>query len=870
MHRDKITAFPDGISIVEYNAGLERLFIANSEGVLKIFNIKEPDLEPNSIDINENVTSLSFYANKILVTNTEGNLEIIDAASNSSEGVLYRSELPLRDASFTNEGKRVVCGGDDNKLAWVDLSNSNKTQTMVLPDQFLNVSYNATGELIAVSLSNGTVQIYNVLNEEPSEVKTIKGVIPVKIHSSLGKIDYLDEHKDELLATKSQWTSDGETLLLPTETSIVSYLRSNWDEKVKEFRNDLSNSIVDFSLSPNDKFLAIAYKDMSLKVFEFKSGDEFRSYNLEDLGDQYPTNLAWSTNPEDSDLILNIGTTDGTVLTIDDSFLKKTNSSLEKLFLDEAEESDEEDFNLTSINGDKKRVKLHEEDSMIIDDDEEELDGEQDEDDTIGDVYDHNRLGRKSRKRPKLSDKSRYNGIMRNASAFLVPYSPGSTPWTEPNGNIHSTNRRYLFMNSVGYVWCVRSTSDAEILNQQSITISFFDRSINKDYHFIDHYNFDLCSMNEVGVLFACSGFESTTKEKAGHIFYRKHDSVQDSWERTVPLLKSEFLTSISVTSTASNDSIVIVGSNLGYLRIFNLYGLCINLIKTLPILTMISASNGMLFLINKSPNDGFLYSIIDVNNNYTFIQHYVPLPLLEPNEGSGVPLIKGVFFNEYNDPCLVPGFDDTLLILSGWRESNNARWIPILNCNNAIKIQSSLDSRHNWKYWPLGLYKQQLSCLLLKSGSHYPGFPLPLPIEIEVSMPTSVKEDTGLSNEKNTNSASSSIDEDPEESFLRSSTFGKILSDSLNDKENEEYNDEILERLEEFSILFDKSLLKLFASACQNSHLGKAMSVAKLIKSDKALVAASRIAERLDLVNIASRIGSLREELVDLSDADS
>lgn len=100
MIEDKITAFPNGNSFVRYHPAIEKLVIGNSEGLIKIFNINEPDLEPVSIDINENLTSLSFHSNSLLVTNTSGNLELINLNENESKGTIYRSELPLRDSVF--------------------------------------------------------------------------------------------------------------------------------------------------------------------------------------------------------------------------------------------------------------------------------------------------------------------------------------------------------------------------------------------------------------------------------------------------------------------------------------------------------------------------------------------------------------------------------------------------------------------------------------------------------------------------------------------------------------------------------------------------------------------------------------------------
>ena len=93
---------------------------------------------------------------------------------------------------------------------------------------------------------------------------------------------------------------------------------------------------------------------------------------------------------------------------------------------------------------------------------------------------------------------------------------------------------------------------------------------------------------------------------------------------------------------------------------------------------------------------------------------------------------------------------------------------------------------------------------------------------------------------------------------------MGRIVSDTLGDEGFEENNEEIMERLQEYSMLFDKSLLKLFANACQEARLNKAFSIAKLIRTDKAMTAAARIAERLEFLNLATKIGKLREEMVE------
>ena len=96
---------------------------------------------------------------------------------------------------------------------------------------------------------------------------------------------------------------------------------------------------------------------------------------------------------------------------------------------------------------------------------------------------------------------------------------------------------------------------------------------------------------------------------------------------------------------------------------------------------------------------------------------------------------------------------------------------------------------------------------MILKNNSQYPGFPLPLPIELEVELPIKIKFE----------------EDEAEENFLRSLTLGKLISDSLNDElPGEIEEDEVMERLNQYSMLFDKSLLKLFGNLVKKVNLVK------------------------------------------------
>lgn len=867
----KIAAFLDGYSFVHYNDVINRLIVGNSGGLIKVFDPSEPNSEPVSIDIPENLTSLSTYGDKLLVTNTEGHLALLKVGSNPSGeelfDVIYRSELPLRDSVFINDGNRIVCGGDDNTLVVLDHVNANKPLTLAVPDQVVNIAYNSSGELLTVALANGELQVFSVINETPKLIETVSGELQRKVNTSMDVIDFTGEHRHELASTKPAWSANGEILYVPTSASNVkSFSRSDW-AAVSELKSDADN-LVDFALSATNKSVALLHKNASVDVMDIESGDIIKTVKA-DRFDQnnLATSLAWIKNT------MYVGSTNGEFHTVpvavDESTLAKSaRSDVDSLFLDEASESETEELDEDDVNGGDKSLKRNNiDDSMIIDEDDEDQ-GELEFGYYNRSVNDY---------LPSRAKRHKSSGspapISAPVSNEITPYSPGSTPWVKSTNSSTKTKRRYLFMNSVGYAWSVMSESGDSHEEQKSITISFFDRTTNKDYHFIDNNDFDLCSLNERGVVLACSGSSDDLKANSGKIFYRHHTNTNDSWDRRIPLISGEYITSVCITSTVqtnSGDSIIVVGTNFGYLRFFNLYGLCVNIMKTSPIVTLISSEISTVFVIHQVAPGSYTYSIISVNEDYKFLQQDNALPLRQPS--GHVPLIKGIFFNNYSDPCLVAGYDDSLTILSHWREENNARWVPVLNCKETVTDYGISTSKSNWKSWPLGCIDDKFVCLILKNNDSYPGFPLPLPVELDIKLPIkcfkylkSKKEDEETP-EDIANKLSDANEADPEEEFLRASTFGKLLNSSMAEAEDE---DQHLERLNNYSVTFDKSLLKLFANACQDSRLNKAFSVVKLIKNDKALLAASKIAERFEFLNLSTKINKLREELVEFENED-
>lgn len=858
----RIPAFLDGNTFVHFNEYTDRLFGSNSGGLIKIFD-PETDTEPISIDIPENITSLAVHGEKVLVTTSAGELALLKVSPNSSGDepaqIIFKGEKSLRDVVFVNEGNRSICGGDASSLVIIDYLDGNNVLELKLPSNPAGLAYNASAEMVAVSLSSGDVHIYSVINQEPVKVHAITDILPKSPGSSVGS------------AVRCLWGNNGEFLFVPTsEGSVTTYLRSDWST-VSVFKdsssggsNSSGSSLVSITHSPSLTLLALLYKDGTIDVYNVKTAQKIQSLE-KCISAGAATNIAWTS------LSIFVGATSGELYSHPASFREPEvviSKDVELLFLDEAEDTDFEQET------DQPASKKHSlDDSNIIDEDEDEETDEQ----IIhnGESYDYYNKSVDdilySRKKQKRSEKSvTFSTPNVQTIKQIVPFSPGSTPWIQSNPSTNNASkRRYLFMSSIGYTWSIGSTVPGTSENQKSITVSFFDRSTNKDYHFVDYNNYDLCSMNERGILLGCSGFDAEQTALKGKISYRHHSTTNDSWERQVPLVKEEYLTSISLTSSADpeyGESLIVVGTSLGYLRFFNLHGLCTNLMKTAPIVASIASLLDTVFVVHRSGNNHYSYSLINVAEDYSFMQQEKLLPLIESDK----PLIKGLFFNEYSDPCIVTGNDDALTILAQWREPNNARWIPILNCKDIVTDYGLAKTKENWSCWPLGFQDEKFVAMVLKTTDSYPGFPLPLPVDFAVRMPVKCFRSLVEQNEHNEEEEEFEAklakiqEEDPEEEFLRASTFGKLLSSSIADLDNDE---EVVEKLNGFSVTFDKSLLKLFNNACQGSRLNKAFSIVKLIKNDKALLAATRIGERHNFNNLVAKINKLREDLMDLEE---
>ncbi|CCE63049.1 hypothetical protein TPHA_0D04160 [Tetrapisispora phaffii CBS 4417] len=888
------------ISLVSDN---DTVIVANKKGMVKVLKADKPEQEPEVIEIAQGLTSVHGDTNGTLIlTNIEGNA-FRYTIQTGKEQLLTRSSLPLHDSAIVHSGRITVIGGDDLELSLINLENAGDSfqkETFKVDEQVSQLSCNSKTNILAVSFVNGKVQFFSLNTAIPNKVHELSDYIPAVTYDLTFKDPLLENilgnDKDEdtdgsddedekisdsefcddnRICTRTAWSPSGLLFALPCKDKTIKMFSIKNYELVKTLTTPDNVSVYFIDLQFDCQYgNYIAAADLNNKIFVWKCDTGELIYS--NAFKKQLTNISWRLQEDGTKLQLIAGTWSGSIITIKD--LAKTSEEAQtegaknsNLFVNsdisesenETEENQKDGANIDDLD-DKENLFTQEVDEeentkrKVPYDDEEDF---IEDDDGAGYVIPNKRHHFSSTHGGNATPVAYSSG--RPKPFQYTTISPGSTPFG-------SLDRRYLTMNTVGYVVTVRNNE------QNSITISFFDLSRFTETHFEDLFGYDICSLNENATLFAQS--------KSGQIHYRPHSAMHSNWTKVLPLQRDEKITSVAATNKR-----VYIGTSFGYLRTFNIFGVPLAVEKVTPIVSLV-ANEFRIFIVHYSPFNGVSYSLYEQGpQSSKYFQRESPLPIFVPQSGLGSsgrsndlftsfnPLgIKSMFFNIYGDPCIF-GSDNLLMVLSKWRSTMEARWVPLLDANIEIWKMSGGKETSDVSVWPLGLTYDVLNCILVKGKNFWPGFPLPLPSELGVRVPILVKSKV-LQETKNKKKLQSeaevamSDDETKEtneeleipvnmaaeEEYIRSKVLSSLLSDTLeNDGELYGNENEVLTSLVGTQ---DKSLLRLFADACSEQNSDKAMSIVFELKQDRALNAAVKISERAEMLGLVRRINAIRE----------
>ncbi|CAI4054055.1 hypothetical protein SKDZ_16G3900 [Saccharomyces kudriavzevii ZP591] len=906
-----------GKTLVSLAPDNNTLCVANKNGLTKILKTNNPEEEPETLDSSKSVSSIRCYSNSFFLMTTMQGDALKYSIDSTQEELLARFALPLRDCCVIHSGKMGVFGGDDLELILLELDDkSHKKHTIKIDEQISQVSYNSQMNILAVSMINGRVQLFSLTSTVPNKVHELSDYIVAnsyddthrdKILSNMmddidkGSDDDLDEAIDSnennitdpefcafnRICTRVAWHPKGLHFALPCSDDTVKIFTIKGYSLQKTLTTNYSSAkahFIDLQFDPlRGTYIAAVDLNNKLTVWNWETSEIHYTKEFK----QKLTNFAWKIQPDSKTLDVVLGTWCGSIVTVQDlaesvmsnmpdqsvtessrkqGLFVNSDSDLEnleddstaeksdKLFSDVAQEANSEDVftqkhdDPSGLNG-KRKYNFEDEEDFIDDDD--------------GAGYTSGKNPHNDSSHLKTHKNYTLPISLASTARFRYrPFSPAGTPFG-------FTDRRYLTMNEVGYVSTVKNSE------QYSITVSFFDVGRFREYHFEDLFGYDLCFLNEKGTLFGQS--------KTGQIQYRPHDTIRSNWSKIIPLQSGERITSVAATPVR-----VIVGTSLGYFRSFNQFGVPFTIEKTSPIVAL-TAQDYRVFSVHYSQFHGLSYSLFELSTSTRkCYQRERPLPISLPNVNPDLkketnfdfysfnPMgIKSLFFSSYGDPCIF-GFDNTLLLLSKWRSFEESRWLPVLDSSMEIWKMSGGKETRDIHVWPLSLTYDTLNCILVKGKHIWPEFPLPLPSEMEIRMPVLVKsklleEKKAMLNKKNKLEVDAQENEEEddkeihipipmaaEEEYLRSKVLSELLTDTLeNDGEMYGNENEVLAAL---NGAYDKALLRLFASACSDQNVEKALSLAHELKQDRALNAAAKISERAALSSLVKRINDIRE----------
>lgn len=761
---------------------------------------------------------------------------------------------------------------EDSELVVNLVNTKDMTQIRTLRDQpraVKHVSFNKTGDRLAVSCTDGNIYMYALEADQPEMIKKVDGMIK--------SLEADTESSSEVL-----WHPDGRAFATPTALRKVQVMSTTDWERQREFKTDHSADITAAAWSPNGALLVTTSSDLNLCLWDTKTQKLLKRYE-----DVKATILAIAWHPTEN--ILSYTNNEGELFIHTDFVPEEHLPLLQQpsvsapFFHDPSGSRGGISAPQEFANGNKQvlpgRPRARDGTPDSLDDllgpefQEDEVDGDGDEEmndfvvDDDGAGYAPAINGQKKRSHGHLT-----NGVepasKRRAygSSFFKPqvhesFQPGSTPWRG--------ERRLLCCSLTGYVETVSQEG-----RHHTVSVKFYDEHTFRNFHFTDIFLYDKACLNENGTLFACQP-NSTGDGNAAMIYFRPHETwtTRTDWRTNLPAGES-------ATAIALSDSYVCVTTSTNYVRIYSLFGLPIRVYrqKSSPAVTC-AAWRDYILTIGNGPMQSdlstqLLYTIENIKHDIVYQDS--DILALPPNT-----TLTSVFFSAEGDPYIYDS-SGVLLTLLGWRTSGQARWVPMLDTRCLARLASGGKEE---SYWPVGVAGSdetgvKFHCMIIKGKEQYPSAPVPHLSEFGFEIPLSSAVDK---KEAQQQEAEETDDEDGErgkkaeskqqeheQAFVLSSTLYSQLQSTLSHTRPTSSQKQALASLE---VAIDRALLQLLGLECLagEDHGMKALEVVSLMRdaNGKMLDLAGKVASRYGREVLGGKIRELAERKAVARDED-
>ncbi|CAK7227677.1 DNA polymerase alpha accessory factor Mcl1 [Sporothrix bragantina] len=864
-----------GCTRCAYTPNGRQLISVGATNTIRIYRTGS-DGEPTNVDDCQEQNVSVVATDEFFVAGSEdGTVSLYSLDTNSFESFLLRTSLPVRDVALSPDGRWCAVASDELTVRLVRVDDNTVVRHLRAHNRpAKHVSFDPKGRTVTVSCTDGIIYVYSLIETEDEDQDDGSGVgnangDPALIRKIDGIIGSLESEADA--SAKIAWHPDGRAFAVPTPTRVIQVISKHDWEKQRTFANGHEGEITALAWSPNGALLASAGKDGKILLWETKTQSVVARYDYNGVQDiaWHPTNnLVAFTNGEGEVYIYpDFITAQYAVLLrlptqpspfIHDPLGEISANGLVRrpqqqqrpdgshkpatvesgLVAREAVEGGDDDDD-SMLNGDYDMMGDDDDDGFVVDDD--------------GAGYTTSGLNG-GRKRPHDGDNG--PGMHRSAKragsgrALWQPqyhqaFQPGSTPWRG--------NRKYLCLNLVGVVWTV--DQDAHY----TVTVEFYDREFQRDFHFTDTFLYDKACLNEHGALFSCPPREGASPAPA-MVFYRPHESWTQQrldWRTSLPVGESVVAMSLSA-------SFVTIVTSADYVRVYTLFGVPYRVYrpKSTPIVTCASWRDYVWTLGNgPMAPDGtarLQYTIENVQRD----------EICQNEDTVALPAgatVRSVFFSDEGDPCIYDS-TGTLLTLLHWRQPSRASWVPLLDTTQLARLASG---RKHESYYPIAVADRKFHCIILKGGDQYPYFPRPLLSEFEFSIPLGrapKKANTSGDDEQDGGSAEDDDDATAirlEHDFVLHGVHSAQLADRLTGGGGKSAY-ALKTSLARIELETDKTLLQLLALECRaGEERGmRALELVRLMRDGggKMIEAAGKVAERYGRSVLGSKIRALGE----------
>lgn len=853
------------------------IFTTGADGAIRRFQLGSTD-EPLALDPlhDDVVTGIACSNDKLVTCSEDATVSIFDVLGQDSEK-LCRTTLPIREIAFDAYGEKLAIASDETRVKVVDVKDMSKVFEISHPKakSIRHVSFHPSGNLLAITDSAGVIRMYSMSSVPPVVLEELNGLVqPVA-------------ELDSDISTRVAWHPDGKSFAVPTvERDIAVYDRSEWRKQVafRSTSNGHTGAITHIAWSPNGAFLASTAQDKTVIVWDTAKQTVVRKLQQQNC----PLQLAW--HPAKN--FLSWTTSEGEVITCDgivpaaagEPFGKRHASPLANGAAGDARAA------AAAVNGNgASRVQELARSRARADDGEDLEDAGADwieDDDGAGYVPNlelrRKRVNGEQARSPSAKRRRRHaNGDDEDDAEALDAFEPALHPPLRPGSTPWRGGRRYLTLNSVGWVWTV----DQE--DHNTVTVEFHDTSKHRQYHFTDHAMYAHACLDDEGALFAARARSSEGVQALAQVHYRPHEHWARNADWTVSLPAGEDVVAIALCRDAC-----VVATTKGYLRSFVRGGGIVSSIvhaRQNQLVCLIGhASTFIAFSNGPVAGDGstkLVFTVYECLANEpmrpTRVEGHVPLP------GNGS--LRSAFFGDDGQPYIYTNAG-LLSALVDWHPQTVATakagapassWVPVLDTASLTR-RAGRDEN----YWPVGVSEShRFGCVILKGAERHPYFPRPITSEFDLVVPALPLTEADRPFEDGTSDMTKLAETRAGiETTLVTNSVRALLSnaqlaqldsgaDESGDGDDGDVDaarqcerdavaklEEVEDQLDALQRDADRCVLQLLNMACRAEDDARALALckAKLAPRKKLLEAAVKVAAHHHRVGLAERIGRL------------